>query len=168
MRSFHDILDSKREQALTTRKTAFDAAAARLKVNGNELAFVDAIFNADNRKTNSDNASAREAAAEAIKAFAIGADKARRTGFYPYHPENTRRIVLVYVWSRDCDMCESDSVRAIPATLRAFNALLDDELSNREGPVSVYPISYDEALKFSPTIRDRVLEAYENGQTYNV
>jgi hypothetical protein len=37
-----------------------------------------------------------------------------------------------------------------------------------EGPVNFEKISYKEYLKFEGSYRDRIMEAFENGNNYNV
>lgn len=74
------------------------------------------------------------------------------------------RVVHVYVWGRDCDMCESDSVSTIPCNVIAYEKFCAGVWDGAEGPTSIYPISYEEALEFQPSFRDRALEAFENGR----
>tara|TARA_R110000787_G_C13324110_1_gene436730 strand:- start:45 stop:425 length:381 start_codon:yes stop_codon:yes gene_type:complete len=76
--------------------------------------------------------------------------------------------VAVYSWGRDCDMCESDGVTLLPAHLMAYTRYENEVYDNAEGPTSVYPISMDEAADFEPSFRDRIAEAWDNGNTYCV
>jgi hypothetical protein len=68
--------------------------------------------------------------------------------------------VPVYRWGRDCDQCESDSVTLIPATVVAYTSFLNRELRYAEGPVQVYPISFEDYAEFEPSFRDRRAEQY--------
>lgn len=73
--------------------------------------------------------------------------------------------VAVYDWGRDCDMCESDRVTWIDATLEAYREFEQRVYDNAEGPVSCYPISPESAAEFEPSFRDRIAEAWDNGNT---
>ena len=53
-------------------------------------------------------------------------------------------MVPVYRWGRDCDQAESDSVTLIPATVMAYTQFEEFALNFAEGPVAVYPISFEE------------------------
>lgn len=97
----------------------------------------------------------------------------RKLGIFAWNPitcrkEITRRMVLVYQWQRDCDMCERDSVVAIPAGRRYFAKVERDLYDGAEGPGGIYTITPEDAAEFSPSFRDRVLEAFEEGEYYNV
>lgn len=76
-------------------------------------------------------------------------DKLQRDGMVP-----------VYVWSRDCDQCEGDSVTLVPANVMAYNRFENRQFRYAEGPMSVYPISFEEYEKFTPYSRDRRAEQY--------
>lgn len=69
-------------------------------------------------------------------------------------------MVPVYVWHRDCDQCEGDSVTLVPANVMAYNRFEDRQFRYAEGPMSVYPISFDEYAEFQPYSRDRRAEQY--------
>lgn len=76
-------------------------------------------------------------------------DKLQRDGTVP-----------VYVWHRDCDQCEGDSVTLVPANVMAYNRFADRQFRYAEGPMSVYPISFEEYEEFTPYSRDRRAEQY--------
>ena len=76
-----------------------------------------------------------------------------------------RRTVPVKVWSRDCDMCESTTLRTIPATPMAYDRFCDREYEWAEGPVSIRLLTLEEAEEFTPEFRDRIAEAWDNGNT---
>lgn len=71
--------------------------------------------------------------------------------------------VYVHVFERDCDMVESTTVRQIEASFSAYDKLCEQLHENAEGPVSVSVISEKEAENFVPTTRDRIAEAWDNG-----
>lgn len=77
-------------------------------------------------------------------------------------------VIAVAVWGRDCDCCESTSMRVIPATIEDYEELYEDISDGAEGPFTLRILSEREALDFEPTTWDRALEAFENGNTYNV
>lgn len=81
------------------------------------------------------------------------------------YPDGT---VAVYVWGRDCDLCESDSITNIPANLKAYEKFEQDQYDMAEGPTVVHPVSPEEADKFRPSFRDRILEAYEDGHPHHI
>lgn len=69
-------------------------------------------------------------------------------------------MVPVYVWSRDCDQCEGDSVTLVPANVMAYKRFEDRQFRYAEGPMDVYPISFEEYEEFTPYSRDRRAEQY--------
>ena len=69
-------------------------------------------------------------------------------------------MVPVYQWGRDCDQAESDSVTLIPASVMAYMRFEDRALRYAEGPMRIYPISFDEYAEFEPSFRDRRAEQY--------
>lgn len=69
-------------------------------------------------------------------------------------------VVPVYEWQRDCDQCEGDSVRLIPATVMAYIQYEERVYRYAEGPVRVHPISYEEYAEFKPYFRDRRAAQY--------
>lgn len=73
------------------------------------------------------------------------------------------RKVAVYVWQRDCDMAEWDQVIYIPASVVAFLSLEAHILDSAEGPVSMTVMGRKWLERFEPSCRDRVAEAWENG-----
>jgi hypothetical protein len=74
-------------------------------------------------------------------------------------------VVAIHEWGRDCDMCESDSVRLIYPHYMLFYKAEQDMYDSAEGPCSIYPISKTHADAFEPTFRDRIGEAWDNGNT---
>lgn len=78
-----------------------------------------------------------------------------------------RRFLVLDVWSRDCDMCESSYLSAIPATLGAYEAYCDDMARNAEGPWHAVVMDPRAIEGFEPETRDRALEAWENGYGAN-
>ena len=69
-------------------------------------------------------------------------------------------MVPVYRWGRDCDQAESSSVTLIPATVMAYTQLEEREFRYAEGPVEVYPISFEEYAEFKPSFRDHRAAQY--------
>lgn len=69
-------------------------------------------------------------------------------------------------WSRDCDHCEATRMYTIPATLIAYNRKLCSLMDDAEGPVSLWPMTSEEAAEFTPTYRDHILEAFEDGHPH--
>lgn len=68
-------------------------------------------------------------------------------------------------WSRDCDMCESAGVSVFYGTKKMFDKAYDQAAEWADGPFSWEIISKEEYLerKGERYFRDRVMEAYENG-----
>ena len=69
-------------------------------------------------------------------------------------------MVPVYVWHRDCDQCEGDSVTLVPANVMAYKLFEDRQFRYAEGPMHVYAISFEEYEEFTPYSRDRRAEQY--------
>lgn len=72
------------------------------------------------------------------------------------------RKIYAIKFSRDCDMCESTR----PVCYKNWFAYQYELLHIgdwAEGPVSIDIVSKGEYEDFTPTTRDRVMEAYENG-----
>ena len=70
---------------------------------------------------------------------------------------------IYYVqWSRDCDMFESTNA-SICYGRKAYIKMQEDACDWAEGPMSWNEISKEEYEEFQPDHRDRVMEAYENG-----
>ena len=74
----------------------------------------------------------------------------------------TRRVYL-YQWSRDCDMCESSSIREVAASVMTLVRREQLEHEWAEGPWVIRTISPADAAEFTPSFRDRVAEAWDNG-----
>ena len=75
-------------------------------------------------------------------------------------------MVAIAQWGRDCDMAEGTSAYLIPANIRAY---LDHEqgmYENAEGPCSQWVLSPQEYAEFTPSFRDRALEAFEDGHPH--
>ena len=73
--------------------------------------------------------------------------------------------IAVYEWGRDCDMCESDSVSLIPASVMAYERFENNVYDGAEGPTNVHIMWMKDALEFEPSFRDRIAEAWDNGNT---
>lgn len=71
----------------------------------------------------------------------------------------------VYVWGRDCDMVESDCVTIIPATVMGYIRFEEEQYRWAEGPTTVCMINHAEYAGFKRTRRDRIGEAWDNGNT---
>lgn len=104
-----------------------------------------------------------------ICAKAMGADAARRMGhhFWDYTADHKkvmpRRVIVLKVWERDCDMCERSYTQVIPATLKAFTGFYDQVSNNAEGPMTIDILTRDDAESVWTYTRDRAMEAFENG-----
>jgi len=68
-------------------------------------------------------------------------------------------------WSRDCDMCESSGVDVFYGSKKAYEAYLNNFYEGLEGPgsMNIIPKEEYEERKGLTYQRDRVMEAYENG-----
>lgn len=93
---------------------------------------------------------------------------------FDWYHRITRKPIYVYTWSRDCDMCESDNVM-VCRSLVAFYTIVECFYDSAEGPCTIEVITkeqYEEYIKencgTSGKIRDRVLEAFEDGRNHNV
>lgn len=74
----------------------------------------------------------------------------------------------VYIWQRDCDCAEWSQTVQIKNTYEAYIKLMDETYAGAEGPVSMHVMTPMEYLQFKPSSRDRIMEAFENGNSYNV
>ncbi len=73
--------------------------------------------------------------------------------------------IYVKAWSRDCDMCESTRVYKFQS-IKAYYKMYDNFCEWLEGPGSFYLITkneYDDEMREPTRSRDRIMEAYENG-----
>jgi hypothetical protein len=76
--------------------------------------------------------------------------------------------IYVEIWSRDCDMCESTSVRKFQSIHKYFK-FWESVGEWAEGPVGITTISKQEYDAYHKPnndlgrVRDRIMEAYENG-----
>ena len=75
------------------------------------------------------------------------------------------RLMWVYEWGRDCDMMEADCVYLMPASVMCMEQRIRDVESNAEGPWSCFPITDAERCGYRTTARDRIAEAWDNGNT---
>ena len=115
---------------------------------------------------------------EVHPAHIISADQVRSSGlkrrFYDpidggsKYKNIPRRCIVMYQWGRDCDMCESDSITIIAATRRSVMNFINHVYEGAEGPTNVHSIPLEEAKEFKSSFRDRILEAREEGEHYNV
>lgn len=94
-------------------------------------------------------------------------DRARTAALLREHA-NVDGMVNVCVWQRDCDCCEYTWTTEIAATLQAWVKLQHEIADGAEGPFSCGIMTQQEAAEFEPETRDRVLEAFERGEYYNV
>ena len=69
-------------------------------------------------------------------------------------------MVPVYVWHRDCDQCEGDSITLVPANVMAYERFEARQFEYAEGPMTVYPVSFERYEEFEPSFRDRRAEQY--------
>jgi hypothetical protein len=68
------------------------------------------------------------------------------------------------VWSRDCDMCESTNSGIVYGGEKWWKKMLEEAGEWADGPMHFDKISKGEYENFvAPRVRDRILEAYENG-----
>ena len=68
--------------------------------------------------------------------------------------------LAVYHWSRDCDQCEGDSMRLIPATVFAYSHWEERMHDQAEGPCRTEPVSFDAYNSFEASFKDRRAEQY--------
>lgn len=71
-------------------------------------------------------------------------------------------------WSRDCDCAEATRLVWIEPTLLAYWQRYNEMQRDAEGPFSLSPVTLEDAAEFQTEFRDRVLEAFENGNYYSV
>jgi len=74
--------------------------------------------------------------------------------------------VALIKWERDCDCVEAVSRVLVDATPAAVDEEMEHDFEVAEGPVTHWLASPD--APFDGGIRDRVLEAFENGECYSV
>lgn len=103
----------------------------------------------------------------------VSGDTVRRMGIFAEDGKGnynvtTRRMYIVYHWGRDCDCVESDGIYAIPASPKLFAEHQQQQAEGAEGPCYLEVITAERAEDFRPGYRDRILEAWEEGETYNV
>lgn len=78
--------------------------------------------------------------------------------------------IYVSSWSRDCDMCESTRVSKYQS-IKAYYKAEQQFGESLEGPGSFCIISkeeYDNERREPTRSRDRIMEAYENGNGYSI
>jgi len=78
-----------------------------------------------------------------------------------------RKPIYWHCWSRDCDMCEASSF-GVTYGRKSWNKTVDEfyEYACEEGPGQIYRITEEEFHingGEGTSTRDRVMEAYENG-----
>ena len=66
--------------------------------------------------------------------------------------------VAVYTWGRDCDLCESNHMFLINATVMTYEQYEKDLYECAEGPTIMYPDTMEAFHDFHPTHRDRAAE----------
>jgi hypothetical protein len=71
----------------------------------------------------------------------------------------------LHVWERDCDMVEVTRRVIVDANITAYRKYVEELAEGAEGPYTVELMSEEESNRFEPSMRDRVMEAYENGNT---
>lgn len=85
----------------------------------------------------------------------------------------SRYVMFVAQWGRDCDMCEQTTLIALPdnsAHLREMEASME---RTAEGPWSINVLNIKEVdellehLRAIGSVRDRAMEAFENGKGAN-
>lgn len=81
-----------------------------------------------------------------------------------WYYEKTDKVVYYYYSSTDCDMCTSAGY-GYTLGERAFREYEQDMYEGAEGPTQIEKISKEEYLenKDEHYFRDRIMEAYENG-----
>jgi len=75
-------------------------------------------------------------------------------------------VIWVRVWQRDCDCTEWTTKVKIPATLQGWRDLDESMGMNAEGLYHLAILERPE--EFQAHVRDRILEARENGSNYFV
>ena len=78
---------------------------------------------------------------------------------------NLYKPIYYYHFSRDCDMCERSYVDKFQGSRKAYETYKNMCYEGAEGPMSFEEINkseYEESKGITHT-RDRILEAYENG-----
>jgi hypothetical protein len=104
-------------------------------------------------------------AARAVLAKMTGEDRITDSMARYKTPNNT---VFVHVWQRDADYVEGDEMHEIEATPAAYDALVARVHDNSEGSVRIQFATAEEAAAFESSERYLVLEAFENGEHYDV
>ena len=73
-------------------------------------------------------------------------------------------------WARDCDMCEKTTFREFD-TRKDYEDFLENEAEWAEGPSRSTEISeeeYNECSNQPNEVRDRIMEAYEDGRGFSI
>jgi len=76
--------------------------------------------------------------------------------------------VGIEVWQRDCDCAEWTSFDVIKADVKVMEKYVNDLYANAEGPLSFRWRRPRDRKSFRSQRRDRVMEAFENGNNYSV
>lgn len=77
--------------------------------------------------------------------------------------DDSTLVMVVETWARDCDMYERTSYTAIPATQEHLDKLRHSMEQDAEGPFRITLVPLDELEHCNESFRDRVLEAFEDG-----
>lgn len=113
-----------------------------------------------------------------MKMQAYSAGEAMKAGIFCW--DNVKReqitdsralVVIAVEWFRDCDMCESTTLRAYPATEAHIDRAFADMEDSAEGPWSLDFTTLEVAADTTTGSRDLALEAFEDGRganAYNV
>lgn len=92
--------------------------------------------------------------------------KVQRLAHSLYLHRDRKNKVAVIIWERSCDCVEFERQAIIPATVKAYDALVEQTYDSAEGPVSfriAKPVRHFEGYH-----RDRIMEAFENGHSWRV
>lgn len=93
--------------------------------------------------------------------------KTKENAVHQWRMRFDKKPVYYSVWSRDCDMCESTDFCKHDTYADYHNMLNDPEFyGSFEGATSIDIISkerYDDNCNKPRIVRDRVMEAFENG-----
>lgn len=75
--------------------------------------------------------------------------------------------VYIHKWERDCDCVEFSMAYEFASSEEAWE-FIQNSYEGAEGPVAFDVISQEDYVSFEYSERDRVLEAFEHGNTFNV
>jgi hypothetical protein len=104
--------------------------------------------------------------------FRVNYNKLRDKLVHAFKMRFGKKRIYYVVWSRDCDLCESVNYGYVDSYKEYVDWMNDEEeWSWVEGSTSVDIISkgeYDYQVEQEHPVRDRVMEAFENGNGRNV